>query len=555
MDSTFLKRSIFKARFLRYALLTAIVSGGVASFAHAQSAFDDPGGRAAAGKAGDLRPVADKVEAGNVSLGSSSQIVVLFRNDDVKPVKTDTINLYPSSNVTASVADNQCEKGVIAPSEVCAISVQVQGLQKGAYRIEMLMRHNGRTKLLTTTINGNVESTGDASTDMVSDIEAIPSSVDFGDLEESRSQVKAVILRNKTSKPIEIGEISVEAGAQSGYSVSENCKTLAVGAACVAAVTWTPAQPGPSTGTLVVRHSGPTEVTAIELIGQYDPEEFEKASVFPNAVPGKGLLISSAETVDFGTGITQSSSITVSMVNVGDMPLTLTDIRMSNAESGIRAEKTGCRAGQLLAPLEACPLTMTWEPVREGAILDDVQIAHTGARGVLVLPLRGTAARAVNKDLKPITFGGTPGPEAILRRIQPLSLDEFGDDVDEVIESGEKATGGKASKKRASALREEAPPEVDVRGVLDGYAITSFSQRRAIVSGPGGSRVVFDGEETVIGGILWTITMRPNAIEFTHGTQKVLLLFDRSLSSVNLVGAQSNNAATAAASSASAVTP
>lgn len=544
---------------MRYALLALAVACCAVRPVMAQTAFDDPGGRAsAAGKTGDLRPVADKVEAGNVSLGSSSQIVVLFRNDDVKPVKTDAINLYPSSNVTASVADNKCEKDVIAPSEVCAISVQVQGLQKGAYRIEMLMRHSGRTKLLTATINGNVESTGDATTDRVSDIEAIPPSIDFGDLEESRSQVKAVILRNKTSKPIEIGAISVEAGTQSGYSVSENCKTLAVGAACVVAVTWTPAQPGPSTGTLVVRHSGPTEVTAIELIGQYDPEEFERASVFPNAVPGKGLLISSAETVDFGSGIAQSSAITVSMVNVGDVPLTLTDIRMSNAESGVRAERMGCRAGQLLAPLEACPLTLTWEPVREGAIIDDVQVSHTGARGVLVLPLRGTAARAVNKDLKPITFGGTPGPEAILRKIQPLSLEEFGEDGEEIIEGGEKTTLDKPSRKTKSASGVDHAPELDVRGVLDGYAITSFSQRRAIVSGPGGSRVVFDGEETVIGGVLWTITMRANAIEFAHGSQKVLLLFDRSLSSVNLVGAQSNNTAASAATggaAASTVTP
>ncbi len=546
-----------KEKLLRYALLILMSVITVSGGAFAQTAFDDPGGRTAAGKSGDLRPVADKVEAGNVSLGSSSQVVVLFRNDDVKPIKTDVINLYPSSNITATVADNQCEKTPVAPGEVCAISVQVQGLQKGNYRIEMLMRHGGRAKLLTTTINGNVESTGDASTDMVSDIEAIPPTIDFGDLEESRSQVKAVVLRNKTSKPIDIELIEVQAGAQSGYSVNENCKTLAVGAACVASVTWTPAQRGPSTGTLVVRHTGPTQIAAIELKGEYDPEEFDKATTFPEATPGKGLLISSEEDVDFGTGIAQSSSITVSMVNVGDTPLTLTDIRMSNAENGVRTENTGCRAGMMLAPLEACPLTLTWEPVREGAIIDDVQVSHTGARGVLVLPLRGTAIRAVNKDRKPITFGGTPGPEAILRNIQPLSIDEMSDDGEVVMEGNDKtimdkSTSGKKGGKAAARSREgteamTAP--VDVRGVLDGYVITSFAKTRAIISGPGGSRVAFDGEETVIGGVLWRVMMRPNAIEFSHGDQKVLLLFDRSLSSLNLVGPQSGSVSATPSSS------
>jgi hypothetical protein len=37
--------------------------------------------------------------------------------------------------------------------------------------------------------------------------------------------------------------------------------------------------------------------------------------------------------------------------------------------------------------------------------VDDVQIYHTGARGVLVLPLCGTATKAINKDKKPIVFG------------------------------------------------------------------------------------------------------------------------------------------------------
>lgn len=529
-------------------LLTILA--GLSGVAYAQTAFEDPGARRAGGgtQSGDFRPMNDKIDAGNVSLGSTSQIVVLFRNDDSKPVKTDAINLYPSSNITASVADNQCLKDAVAPGEVCAISIQVKGLQNGSYRIEMLMRHDGRAKLLTTTINGNVESSGDANADVVSDIEAIPPIVDFGDLEESRSQVKAVVLRNKTSKPIDIQEITVDAGAQSGYSITENCKTLAVGAACVVSVMWVPAQRGPSTGTMIVRHTGSTEIAAIELKGIFDPEEFKMATMFPEAVPGKGLLLSSSESVEFGTGIAQSASIAVSMVNVGDTPLTLTDIRMSNAENGVRAEAGGCRAGMMLAPMEACPLTLTWEPVREGPIIDDVQVSHTGARGVLVLPVRGTAARAVNKDRKAIVFGNnTPGPEAILRHMPSLSMEDVVDEGEPVI------SGGKVKPKSGVAPSSPAHAGAqDITGVLDGYAITSFSKNRAIVAGPGGSRVVFDGEETVIGGILWRISMRSNAIEFTHGEQKVMLLFDRSLSSINLVGSQSGGGVVSSAASAAA---
>ena len=534
---------------LRYATLVFFAAAALSPAAYAQSAFEDPGVRSASGTNGDLKPVTDKVEAGGVALGASSQVVVLFRNDDGKPLKTGAINLYPSSNITASIGENQCAAEAIQPAEVCAISIQVKGLQQGKYRIEMLMRHEGRTKLITTTINGEVESTGDGATDLVSDIETIPPEIDFGSLNESRSQVKAVILRNKTSKPITIDEIKIDAGYESGYSVESNCKELATGEACVASVLWAPQQKGPSTGTMIVHHNGSTGLSTISLTGEYTPDDSEPAKVFPEAVHGKGLLVSSQEEIDFGSSVAQSSSITVSLVNVGDVPLTLTDLRMANAENGVRAEKSGCRPGSVLAPLEACPLTMTWEPVREGSIVDDMQVSHTGARGILVMPIRGAATRAINKDAKAITIGGDYGADAIIRKIQPLSMDEILEDEDEVIESGDKATINKRKKtKEASPEKETAVSEdrqIDVRGVLDGYVITSYSAKRAIVAGPGGSRVVFDGEQAVIGGILWEIAMRPSAIEFKNGTQKVLLLFDKSLSSVNVLSTQSSNGANA----------
>ncbi len=243
------------------------------------------------------------------------------------------------------------------------------------------------------------------------------------------------------------------------------------------------------------------------------------------------------------------------------MPLTLTGIRMTNSENGVHAEASGCKMGDILTPLEACPLTLTWDPVREGNIVDDVQISHTGARGILVMPLRGNAAKAINKDTKAIMLGGDDqGPEAIIRKIQPLSLEDVEDEGETVIEDGDSSTvkkqGGKKPKNdnkketaadgsttgdRVETSAERSLPKVDVRGILEGYTITSYSAKRAIVSGPGGSRVVYDGEQAVIGGVLWTIVMRPSAVEFQNGNQKVLLLFDRSLSSVNLLDTQSSS--------------
>jgi hypothetical protein len=248
-------------------------------------------------------------------------------------------------------------------------------------------------------------------------------------------------------------------------------------------------------------------------------------------------LVSSEEEVNFGSAVGQTSSITVSLVNVGDVPLTLNTIHTANAESGIRVEKTGCQSGSVLAPIEACPLTLTWEPVREGAILDDIKITHSGARGILVMPVRGTATQAISKDDRPILLNQSEGLSQYLNRVEPLNPIELQDDLEMDSASVESAKPSVKKTKPQTPLSLTAVPDVD--GALDGFSITSYATSRAVVRGPAGSRVVSDGEKAVIGGVLWEISMRPSAVEFRHDDQTVLLLFDRSLSSVNPDEAQS----------------
>lgn len=503
--------------------------------AAAQSAFDDPGARSGnkSGQGGDLAAVSGKIDGGSVVLGSSSQIVILFRNDSSKPITTGVISLYPSSNVSASISKNQCAQEALEPDAVCAIAMSVKGLQPGNYRIEMLMRHDGRSKLITSTVSGKVESTGDKEVDLVSDVEMIPSELDFGALTASRPQVRSVIMRNITSNPINVKDIYIESNSQSGFALKADCDRLETGQACIATITWTPEQKGPATGVLIMEHDGPTGISSILLDGSYDPGTAASAEVFPEAVPGKGLLVASQTEVDFGSGIETSSAITVSLVNIGDAPVILNDIRLSNDENGVKISGGSCVPGTFLDPVEACPLTLTWEPTREGSILDDIQISHNGARGILVLPLRGSASKAVNKDSKAVIVsgGGSSSIDDVMRRIPPVSVKD--------LEDGDGDAGGGDIPVPRPAISHR--PEIDVRGVLDGFAITSHAPRRAIISGPGGSRVLFDGEEAVIGGVLWEVGIRPSSVEFTNGDQKVLLLFDKSLSSVNRVAGQSDS--------------
>lgn len=581
-------------RYVKFLLLIGACAIVSASPAFAQSAFEDPGVPAADGKAstGDLTAVQPKTDGGSIALGSSSQVVILFRNDSAKPITAGDINLYPSSNVSASVTQNQCSLTPLESGAVCAIALTVKGLQAGKYRIEMLVKHDGRSRLLTASVSGDVETSGDTSNEIISDIESVPSELNFGNLDESHTMVRSVVLRNITSNPIDIQDVRIEANDQSGFSLQTNCEKLETGQACLATVSWAPQKKGAATGILIVEHDGPTGVASITLDGKYEPTTASAAQVFPEAVPGKGLLISTTENVDFGSGVTNNSAITVSLVNVGDMPLTIQDIRLANNENGITVSRVGCRIGTVLEPVEACPLTLTWSPLREGAIVDDVQIRHNGARGILVLPVRGAATKAVNKDSKAIVLnsnsylGGIPSllttdlldEEDLIEDIPPApapsksstrandkatsapdsgaaapsdsgepglpSQDGGGEASSSSSSAGGASSSGSSSSARSSGAGRDAAPRAaagprqatkasDVQGILDAFSVTSLAPQRAVITGPGGSRVVFDGEEAIIGGVLWTVGVKNSAVEFGNGNQKVLMLFDKSLSSVN----------------------
>ncbi len=533
----------------------ALSGMGAPALAQGPSAFSDPGARqsggAAGGAGGDgLVAVEPAVDGGTIPIGATAQVVIRFKNAGSQPVETGLIRLYPSSTVSANTALNQCEEAPLAAGAECAVALSVKGLQAGAWRVEMLMSHSGRTRLVTATVSGNVETTGEGDENVTSDIQAIPDEVDFESLNASQTLVEPVILRNITSVPINVQDVYVDGSDSAGFGLKADCKKLEPGQACIATVSWSPKMRGKVSGALVVKHDGPSALTSVTLRGEYEPDSIDQAEIFPEAVPGRGLMVSSQEQIDFGDGISTASTITVSLVNVGDAPLKIKGVVVAGSDNGLGFKAGGCEAEQVLDPIEACPLTVSWSPTRAGALLDDIQITHDGARGVLILPVRGIAASPVSQDQGTVLMATTT---TVMGGSDPgLAPGEERSSVmndDPVV-----AANSEARAQQASRVEAALPAVTNPKTVLDGLKITSFSPTRAIIAGPGGSRIVFDDEEIVLGGVSWMANIQRNGIEFSHGGETVLLLFDRSLSSINAGNRQSGSSGGSSSSAAPAST-
>ena len=522
-----------------------------AAYAQGPSAFFDPGAQQGGGGGaigGGLVPVEPSVDGGEVPIGATAQVVVRFRNEGSQPVQTTSIRLYPSSTISANISLDQCQEASLDPGAECAIALSVKGLQAGSWRVEMLVSHTGRTRLVSATITGTVAASGEGADRLSSDIEAIPDEVDFESLSAGQALVEPVILRNITSVPITISDIYIDAPDNAGFSMKTECKELQPGQACIATVRWSPSMRGPVSGVLVAKHDGPTAVTSVPLRGEYEPDDVDEALVFPSAVPGRGLLVASQTEIDFGDDITRASTITVSLVNAGDTELTIRDIIVAGQDNGLSIRGAGCQPGQVLEPIEACPLTLSWSPTSIGPLLDDIQVVHSGARGVLVLPVRGEASSVVSQDQGTIMMSSLPPPPMTIGGTDIASPDdEFTSGVDDFDPAAENERAASDNRNRA-APRGFMPAVSNPASVLDGLKITSFSPTRAIVAGPGGSRIVFNNEDVVLGGVPWEVNIQRNGIEFTNQGQTVLLLFDRSLSSAARVSTPAASSSSGGAS-------
>jgi len=212
-----------KTRFLSL-LIAAFLCGACCGQAQAQNAFNDPGAASADGSApGGLVAVDAKVEAGTIEPGTNNSVIVQFRNDSTSDIEFKDVKLFPSSNVTATLVSDQCSTEPLDASAQCAVVMEIKGLSDGAFRVEVLARHTGRSRLVTASVTGTVQASGD-NANKATDIEITPSPVDFGKLEASRPIIRSVTVRNITSAPITINDVFIDAPQAAGFDLKTDCK-------------------------------------------------------------------------------------------------------------------------------------------------------------------------------------------------------------------------------------------------------------------------------------------------------------------------------------------
>jgi hypothetical protein len=501
-----------------------------------------------------------KVEVSPESLdyGTSPGGIALVRSIIISNHTTDDVEIRDIKlNVPEKSGfsyESQCPKS-LHPEESCNIIMTWLPTTKGLAQGVLVVQHSGKTGMGQVELKGILQSAETASQpgkDMAGKIEVSPDSLDFGTSAGGIPLVRSLILTNRSSEKVDIKGIGLDMPEQSGFSYKSECpQTLQPDKSCNVVVTWLPTSKGVAQGILLVQHTAANGLTQVDIKGTLQPESGKSATVYPEVTPDQGLLVADKEAVDFGTGIKEESAITITLVNAGKSDLTIKGIRLSLKNNDMMVANSGCKEGVILKPVEACPLTISWFPSHGGAILDSLQILHTGTRGVLVIPVHGAAEGGTESG--GTTAGGSSSSSG-------SSIAGGGSVIMDMNagsgkSSGTAEGGGRESSRSAGSGMKQA---------LDGYTVTSHSSSRAVINGPAGGLVVRDGEDAVIAGIKCTVTIVPTGVVLSSGKDKVMLLFDRSLKlidqatsgvSSNETGASGASATTSSAAPAAALLP
>ena len=496
---------------------------------------------------GIFQPAADdiaKVAAGKVDIapevmdfGTSDGGISLVRSAVMTNNSADDIEIWDVDmdvpDRSGFSYDSQCPD-TLRSGETCNIIVTWQPTSKGLAQGLLVVQHSGKSGMSRTEVKGIYQPPAESSSkDVDGRVQAMPESLDFGNSLGGISAVRSIILTNNSETPVDIKGTILDVPEQSGFSYKSECpQTLQPGGACNIFVNWLPTSKGVAQGVLVVQHTGKSGMTQIDIKGSLQPEAGKTAAIYPEVVPDRGLLVSDKEKIEFGDNIKQESAITMTLVNSGSSALTLKGIKLSGVENDLDLSDTGCVPETVLKPGEACPLTISWFPSHAGTILDSLQITHTGARGVLVIPVSGSADKSMGND-----SAGNGGTSA---------------DKNNAI-TGEAGTGSSASGSSAPIIKSIASKSMSQ--IFSGYTVSSHSTSRAVVNGPDGGLVVRDGEDIFIEGIKCTVAIVPTGVILSTKDDKAILHFDGSLNSSRLLNQATSSAGSTASSSQSPPAP
>ncbi len=171
------------------------------------------------------------------------------------------------------------------------------------------------------------------------------------------SSAEVITLTNAGSATLSVSSIS----ASTSFAQTNDCPaTLAVNASCTINVTFTPAAPGNTSGTLTITDNAPGSPQTAPLSG---------------STPATPIASFSLSSLSFGSQFVGTSSLpqNITVTNTGNAPLTIANVTSTTADF---AATNGCSGS--LSPSDSCSIGVFFGPKASGNKTGQLVITSNG---------------------------------------------------------------------------------------------------------------------------------------------------------------------------------
>ena len=205
-----------------------------------------------------------------------------------------------------------------------------------------------------------------------------PTSLDFAaQIVGTTSTPQTVTLTNSGNAPLSLTGISLTGANAADYTLANACATtLAAAAHCTITVTFNPTAAGTRSAAFVLTNNSSTPSISVPLMG--------------TAVAATPAITLSPTSLNFASEMvgTASTPQTVTLINSGNAPLSLTGISLTGANAADYTLANACAT--TLAAADHCAITITFNPTATGTRTAAISIASNAATSPSPLPITGT---------------------------------------------------------------------------------------------------------------------------------------------------------------------
>jgi hypothetical protein len=276
-----------------------------------------------------------------------------------------------------SVTGGTCKTGDNVPvGSSCTVVLTFTPTLQGTRSGQLSVFHNGSAQVSTVSLTGS--GTGDAP--MVS---VTPPTLSFSQTVGATSSALSVQIANPGKVALQLSSLSLTGPNASDFAIASSgtCTaggSLAAGANCTVALTFTPSATGQRSASLVIGHNGMGGTSTVALNGS------------GNSTPQPGLSLD-ANRLDLGDQVvgTLGSPHTLTVFNNGQAALSISSIAVQGNQASEFGLGGTCAVGTPVAAQQSCTVTVALTPSALGTRAATLAVASNAPVGTMSVALSG----------------------------------------------------------------------------------------------------------------------------------------------------------------------